>query len=63
MSDQKWVHATNAAQYREGSVCGWRDDASPTGYLSGIVVMSDPSHLRVMVRDIQPATMGQKETA
>lgn len=54
-----WIHATNAAQFREGALFGWHDKTSPTGMLSGYVVRSDPLHLRVLVRDIQPATLAK----
>lgn len=50
-----WVHATNAAQFREGSLFGWTDE---NGKLwSGLVVTSDPRALRVKVRDILPGRM------
>lgn len=50
---EEWVHATNAASFQPGAVFGWLDKRSETGYLSGIVVRSDPLHLRVLVRDIR----------
>ena len=50
---QEWVHATNAAQFHEGSVFGWSDKRSETGMLSGIVVKVDHLHLRVLVRDLR----------
>lgn len=59
MKDQEheWVHATNAAQFREGQLFGWPDKRSETGLLSGYVVQSDPRHLRVKVRDIRAAVI------
>jgi hypothetical protein len=53
MSGERWVHATNAGDFRSGSVFGWRSDESPTGLLSGVVVQSDQMCLRVLVRDIR----------
>lgn len=55
--ETQWVHATNAASFREGGVFGWPDKTSPTGFLSGVVVRADPMHLRVLVRDILPGRM------
>lgn len=54
--NERWVHATNAADYGIGGrqIIGWRDESSPTGWLSGIVVETDPNALRVRVRDIMP---------
>lgn len=45
----RWVHSTNAQNYPSGSVFGWADARSPTGFLSGIVIESDPLTLRVLV--------------
>lgn len=50
--DHCWVHALNADQFRVGQLFGWRDESSPTGYLSGFIVETDPKSLRVLVRDI-----------
>lgn len=57
---EEWIHATNAAQFRAGSVFGWPDRRSETGFLSGIVVRSDPLHLRVLVRDIRAGVVNAK---
>jgi hypothetical protein len=56
--ERQWVHATNPHDFRPGKLFGWRDEASPTGWLSGFVVESDHLHLRVLVRDIAPGYIG-----
>jgi hypothetical protein len=54
---EQWVHTTEPGKYSVGGICGWRDDDSPTGYLSGVVVRVDYMHLRVLVRDVRPGVM------
>lgn len=49
------VHALNASEYAEGKVFGWRDDTSPTGFLSGVVVSTGP--MFVEVSHIAPAVI------
>lgn len=56
-TDCRWIQALNADQFRAGSLFGWRDESSPTGFLSGFVVESDPRSLRVLVRDIMPGKL------
>lgn len=54
---EEWVHTTNAERFTRGDLFGWSDDRSETGMCSGIVVESDPRHLRVRVRDIRAAVI------
>lgn len=51
----RWVHATNASNFRPGQVFGWQDNASPTRFLSGIVREVKHSGLCVFVDAILPA--------
>lgn len=51
--ETEWVH--ELAPRRAGEVIAWRDDRSPTGLLSGIVVQYDHTTLRALVRDLRAA--------
>lgn len=58
---EQTIHATNAADFIGYSkTFGWRDDRSPTGFLSGRVTKANHLALCVTVTDIMAATVERR---
>lgn len=54
------VHAVDAHKRQPGQVFGWKDETSPTGWLSGVIVKTGP-HV-VTVESIAPAVVWDRIT-
>ena len=55
-----WRHSVDVGSSpmrAPGAVFGWPSEASQTGYMSGVIVRVDHTHLRVLVRNIKPGNL------